>query len=81
MEGRAATLNVALSARRFELPDPKAQAIHWQPGDAVWFGEGSARRQGLVRRVNRKTCTVDGTGKQRGTRYRVPFALLRRLGD
>jgi len=60
----------------FTLPDVKASAHHWQPGDAVRFGEGVRQREGRIIRVNRKTCTVDGTGASRGTRYRVPVQML-----
>jgi hypothetical protein len=81
LEGRAATLDVPLSGHSFELPDPHLHAMHWQTGEVVSFGEGRGERHGLIRRVNRKTCTVDGTGRYRGSRYRVPFALLRRRSD
>ena len=43
------------------------------PGDAVRFGR---EMEGRVLRVNRKTCTVEGTGPCRGRRYRVSSGLL-----
>jgi len=63
----------------FTLPDVNASARHWQPGDAVRFGEGARQREGRIIRVNRKTCTVDGTGASRGARYRVPVQMLSSL--
>lgn len=53
-----------------------AASVGWKAGDAVSFGNGRARHQGIVQKVNRKTCTVTGTGSSTGLRYRVPFALL-----
>lgn len=52
---------------------------HWQTGMKVAFGEGSQCRQGLVLRVNQKTCTVAGEGPWQRLRYRVPFSLLREV--
>lgn len=46
------------------------------PGDEVTFGDG---HQGRVVRVNRKTCTVEGTAHCRGLRYRVSPQLLKSL--
>lgn len=69
--------------RGVPLPDsPMAEPVAvarpaWAPGDRVCFGEAARYREGVVRRVNRKTCTVDGTGPWAGTGYRVPFVLLR----
>lgn len=42
-------------------------------GAQVRFGPGL---QGRIRRVNRRTCTVDGTGPCRGRRYRVPPQMM-----
>lgn len=47
--------------------------MRFSPGDRVRFGQGL---QGRVRRVNRRTCTVDGTGPCRGRRYRVPPPMM-----
>ncbi|WP_255199473.1 hypothetical protein [Marinobacter lutaoensis] len=64
-----------LSDRPFLLPEPRQLARQWRIGQAVTFGEG--RHQGRVVRINRKTCTVEGTGPSRGSRFRVPLSLLR----
>ncbi len=48
----------------------------WQVGENVRFGVGALQRQGCISRVNRKTCTVEGTGNSRGLRYRVPKIML-----
>lgn len=45
----------------------------FSPGDRVRFGPGL---QGRIRRVNRRTCTVDGTGPCHGRRYRVPPQMM-----
>lgn len=58
------------------MPCQQTQAAQWQPGDPVRFGEGRAAREGRILRVNRKTCTVEGTGASRGLRFRVPFVML-----
>ncbi|MFE8071053.1 hypothetical protein QQM79_08330 [Marinobacteraceae bacterium S3BR75-40.1] len=44
------------------------------PGQEVTFGDG---HQGRIVRINRKTCTVEGTAHCRGLRYRVSPQLLR----
>ncbi|MDX1633680.1 MAG: hypothetical protein R3280_03510 [Marinobacter sp.] len=66
------------------LPDaafPKAAALvaasTWRVGDAVRFGRDPGGHQGIIQKVNRKTCTVLGTGPSKGLTYRVPFGLLR----
>ncbi len=64
-----------------ETPFPKAAALAaaraWQVGDAVRFGTDRQQHQGTIQKINRKTCTVLGTGPSKGLKYRVPFALLR----
>lgn len=67
-----------LPAGVFALPDRQALARNWQVGEAVSFGEGAGQRYGQIIRVNRKTCTVQGKGHARGTRYRVPLSMLRK---
>ncbi len=67
---------LGLSSTVFELPNPVQQRRHWQVGDPVCFGEGARQKQGKVLRVNRKTCTVEGTHSARGLRYRVPLSML-----
>lgn len=74
----AAEQELPLSDQGFELPDPTSERSNWSVGDSVSFTAGVGERQGEVLRVNRKTCTVRGTGFSRGTRYRVPMQLLRR---
>ena len=61
----------------FETAPAQLSRALWQTGDPVVFGSRS--HTGLIQRVNRKTCTVKGTGSSTGLRYRVPFSLLRRL--
>lgn len=60
----------------FEIVQPQQLAANWQVGDAVRFGHGQTQHHGKIIRVNRKTCTVAGTGPSRGLRYRVPVSLL-----
>lgn len=64
----------------FELPDRTKPSRQWHVGEPVSFGEGARRREGEIIRVNRKTCTVQGTGMARGSRYRVPLSMLRKIG-
>ncbi|WP_218668153.1 hypothetical protein [Vreelandella utahensis] len=55
-------------------PAAETEALtRFSPGDRVAFGQGL---QGRIRRVNRRTCTVDGTGPCRGRRYRVPPRMM-----
>ncbi|EDM46359.1 hypothetical protein MDG893_17357 [Marinobacter algicola DG893] len=62
-------------------PDCRQLVANWAVGDAVAFGAGKRELEGRIIRVNRKTCTVEGTGRCRGLRYRVPLVLLRALAD
>jgi hypothetical protein len=74
----AAHHGLTLADEEFELPDPTRQRADWAVGDAVHFAAGAGEREGEILRVNRKTCTVRGTGRSRGVRYRVPMQLLYR---
>ncbi len=62
----------------FTMPDNQTLIRQWQVGQTVNFGVGARQRQGRIIRVNRKTCTVDGTGPSKGARYRVPVQMLSR---
>lgn len=64
-----------------QAPDTRQLMAQWTVGDAVGFGAGRRQLQGTIIRVNRKTCTVEGTGPCRGLRYRVPVVLLQALSD
>jgi hypothetical protein len=74
----AARHELSLSADGFALPDPTIDRANWSVGESVWFASGRGERQGDILKVNRKTCTVRGTGLSRGMRYRVPMQLLRK---
>jgi len=76
---QASEYQIPLSSEPFQFPDPALQPLPWQVEDAVAFGSGTREFHGEIVRVNRKTCTVDGTGKFRGRRYRVPISMLRRV--
>lgn len=78
LANRASEYQVPLSSVPFQLPDPALQPSPWQVDDTVVFDSGTREFHGEIIRVNRKTCTVDGTGKFRGRRYRVPISMLRR---
>ena len=67
---------ITLDDRPMTMPCQQQQAGQWHKGDAVIFGHGRAAREGRVVKVNRRTCTVEGTGASQGLRFRVPFALL-----
>ncbi|WP_036191328.1 hypothetical protein [Marinobacter lipolyticus] len=76
LTGLARQHGLALPHEPFEIVQPQQLAADWQVGDAVRFGHGQTQHQGKIIRVNRKTCTVAGTGPSRGLRYRVPVSLL-----
>lgn len=58
------------------MPDLQHSLEQFRPGDRVRFGRDNAL-QGQVTAINRKTCSVQGTGACRGMRYRVsPQALV-----
>ncbi|MEX2475098.1 hypothetical protein [Marinobacter sp.] len=73
---RARQNDVELPEERFEPVHLQQLAADWQVGDPVLFGGARRTHSGKIVRVNRKTCTVDGTGASRGLRYRVPVSLL-----
>lgn len=77
LQQQAKAAGVALPDAPLDLPDPRQLLQSWRVGDAVSFGDGPRRKQGRVLRVNRKTCTVEGTHESRGVRYRVPVSMLR----
>lgn len=70
---------VQLPVAAFEVASPRQLLSRWQVGEAVMFGSGARRTEGVIRRINRKTCTVDGSGRWQGLRYRVPPQLLHSL--
>ena len=70
-----------LSTKAFVPVESSAELSHWQPGDTVSFGTRQREIQGRIVRVNRKSCTVDGTGLSKGMRYRVPAQMLRRVKE
>ena len=70
---------IALPREPFEPLQALTSGTRWQVGDQVRFGSGKHQHCGDIIRVNRKTCTVEGTGPSRGLRYRVPVQMLTRL--
>ncbi|WP_036133687.1 hypothetical protein [Marinobacter nitratireducens] len=76
----ARSRGLELSDTVFSIPEPSVEPLSWQVGECVSFGKGQEAIQGKITRINRKTCTVDGTGRARGIRYRVPYPMLRRAG-
>ncbi|WP_242674478.1 hypothetical protein [Marinobacter halodurans] len=59
------------------LVDVRDQMARFAVGDTVQFGHAPRQREGRIIRVNRRTCTVQGTGRWRGARYRVPVSMMR----
>jgi len=78
---RAEEAGLSVPDEPIQAPDTRQLVANWAVGDAVGFGAGKRELEGRIIRVNRKTCTVDGTGRYRGLRYRVPLVLLRALAD
>jgi len=78
LEQQASEDNILLSATPFELPELHHQKTRWQIGEAVSFKASQQELFGEIVRINRNTCTVDGVGKSRGVRYRVPMQMLRK---
>lgn len=76
---RARRAGIELPDERFETLRPQPWMADWQVGDSVQFGNHGRRHRGDIIRVNRKTCTVEGTGPSRGVRYRVPVSLLSKV--
>ncbi|QSP96461.1 hypothetical protein LPB19_04715 [Marinobacter salinisoli] len=72
----AARQALALPDTPFKLPDPNQIRRQWRVGERVVFGQEPKEIQGRILRINRKTCTVEGTGSARGVRYRVPLPML-----
>lgn len=70
--------DLALSDEVFDIPELLDRQASWNIGDMVSFDTSTRELTGEILRVNRKTCTVQGTGPLRGVRYRVPVQLLRK---
>ncbi|WP_111493196.1 hypothetical protein [Marinobacter bohaiensis] len=71
-EGRG----IVLPREGMDLVAAEADSRRFAVGDDVRFGHEERPREGRVIRVNRRTCTVQGTGRWRGARYRVPLSML-----
>lgn len=78
LQQRANERGLSLPAQPFTPIHAEAEVSQrrWQVGERVSFGVGQRQRQGIISRVNRKTCTVEGTGASRGLLYRVPKVML-----
>nr|WP_166268851.1 hypothetical protein [Marinobacter caseinilyticus] len=79
MQHTAPDHGLSLPDQPFAIASSGELLAQWQVGDAVGFGSDAHWREGVVQRINRKTCTVAGTGASHGLRYRVPASMLRRL--
>tara|TARA_R100001460_G_scaffold50881_1_gene89430 strand:- start:280 stop:1020 length:741 start_codon:yes stop_codon:yes gene_type:complete len=73
---RAAHQDMMIPTASLDTFNAQARLEHFAIGDNVLFGTEGRQRQGEVIRINRRTCTVEGTGRWRGTRYRVPVSLM-----
>jgi hypothetical protein len=78
LQQQAGERGLSLPAQPFTPIHAEAEVPQrqWQVGECVGFGVGQRQRQGVVSKVNRKTCTVKGTGASRGLLYRVPKTML-----
>ncbi|KPP96921.1 hypothetical protein [Marinobacter sp. HL-58] len=81
LASQAEDAGVVLPDEQMQPPDTRQLMTNWSVGDSVGFGAGKRQLEGTIIRVNRKTCTVEGTGPCRGLRYRVPVVLLSALAD
>lgn len=75
LKAKANRQGLPLADARYE-ESAAAKPDLFRPGDRVRFGHAPALKEGRVRRVNRKTCTVEGLGADRGRHYRVPPQLM-----
>ncbi|BES69268.1 hypothetical protein RE428_02860 [Marinobacter nanhaiticus D15-8W] len=73
---RSARSGIELPQATMNLNDVSEQLQAFSVGDAVRFGRDRHQREGEIVRINRRTCTVQGTGRWRGARYRVPVSLM-----
>lgn len=73
---QAEMAGISLPDEQMQPPDIGQLIANWGVGDIVGFGTGKQKLQGTIVRVNRKTCTVEGTGLSKGMRYRVPVQML-----
>ena len=67
---------LALPETPLNLAQPAPEPRHWQVGQSVTFVTRNGPVPGRILRVNRRSCTVDGCGRFRGIRYRVPLQML-----
>jgi hypothetical protein len=78
LQERAEQKGIHLPRNPMHLAEPAVQLADFAVGETVQFGNGRQRREGEIVRINRRTCTVAGTGRWRGMRYRVPVVLMTR---
>lgn len=70
---------IELPQHPMQIDAPATRLATFSVGDTVQFGSDGQLREGKILRINRRTCTVAGTGRWRGMRYRVPAALMRQV--
>lgn len=70
---RSASRGYPLATAAVGVADWRGHLSRFEVGDPVRFGRSL---EGRITRINRKTCTVEGTGPCRGLRYRVSPQLL-----
>lgn len=73
---RSAQSGIELPLTAMHLDDTRERLRAFSVGDEVRFGSDRHQREGEIIRINRRTCTVQGTGRWRGARYRVPVSLM-----
>jgi hypothetical protein len=73
---RAERVGLHLPDEPLESAEPQLPRNIWRAGTEVSFASRGRAYTGVIERVNRKTCTVAGTGRSRHLNFRVPFALL-----
>lgn len=73
---RCAEKDIVLPQVAMDLEEASRRIEEFAVGDVVCFGNAQRQREGEIIRINRRTCTVQGTGRWRGARYRVPVSLM-----
>jgi len=72
----ARSRQLIINPEPYQLAEAGPDLSAFSPGDPVVFGHQPHTRTGRIVRVNRRTCTVAGTGAASGLRFRVPATLL-----